>query len=160
MNALMRRRDFLRTAAAALPAVGLAAAGCSTAEAQTGHVVVHKEATCGCCSIWMQHLQAAGFTTEAFDYDDLSALKAQHGIAPQLQACHTAIVDLYIVEGHVQARDIQRLLRERPAARGLAVPGMPLGTPGMGMEQGVPMARHDVYLLTEAGPVIYASYGA
>jgi hypothetical protein len=156
----MRRRDFILATATALPALGLAAAGCSTAEAQTGHVVVHKEATCGCCGIWMQHLQAAGFTTEAFDYDDLSAIKAQYGIAPALQACHTAIIDGYIIEGHVQVGDIQRLLRERPAGRGLATPGMPLGTPGMGMEQGVPMARHNVYLLTESGPIVYASYGA
>ena len=155
----MCRRDFLRTTAAALPALGLAAAGCSTTEAQTGHVVVHKEATCGCCGIWMQHLQTSGFTTEAFNYDDLAAIKAQHGIVARMQACHTALVDGYIVEGHVQAHDIQRLLRERPVARGLAVPGMPLGTPGMGMEQGVPMARHDVCLLTDSEPVVYASYG-
>jgi hypothetical protein len=101
----------------------------------------------------------AGFTTEAFNYEELSAVKAQYGIVPRLQACHTAVVDDYVIEGHVQARDIQRLLRERPNARGLAVPGMPLGTPGMGMEQGVPIARHDVYLLTDAGPVVYASYG-
>jgi len=158
MHSPMRRRDFLRATAAVLPAAALAA--CARAEAQTAHVVVHKEATCGCCGIWMQHLRANGFTTEAFDYDDLAPLKAEYGIPPNLQACHTALVDGYLVEGHVQAHDIQRLLRERPAARGLAVPGMPLGTPGMGMEQGVPMARHDVYLLTDAGPVVYASYGA
>jgi hypothetical protein len=144
----------------ALPALGLAATACTQAAAQTGHVVVHKEATCGCCAIWIQHLQTAGFTTEAIDYDDLSAFKAQQGVPLDLRACHTAIVGGYLVEGHVQARDLQRLLGERPAARGLAVPGMPLGTPGMGMEQGLPMARHDVYLLTSEGPIVYASYGA
>ena len=158
MRVQMHRREFLRAAAAALPAIGLAS--CSVAEAQTGHVVVHKEATCGCCGIWMEHLHAAGFTTEAFDHADIAAVKAQHGIPSQLQACHTALVDGYLIEGHVQAQDIQRLLRERPEARGLAVPGMPVGTPGMGMEQGIPMARHDVYLLTADGPVVYASYGA
>jgi hypothetical protein len=153
----MRRREFLRTVATAVPALGLAA--CSTAGAQTRHVVVHKEATCGCCGIWMEHLHAAGFTTEAFDHSDIAAVKVEHGIEPRLQGCHTALVDGYVIEGHVQAQDIQRLLRERPDARGLAVPGMPIGTPGMGMEQGVPMARHDVYLLTAGGPVVYASYG-
>ncbi len=107
----------------------------------------------------MQHLEAAGFTTEGFDHDDLPALKARYGIPVNLQACHTAIVDGYLIEGHVQAQDIRRLLRERPDARGLAVPGMPMGTPGMGMEQGIPMARHNVYLLTADEPTIYASYG-
>ncbi len=157
MRSTMPRREFLRAAVAALPVTGLTA--CARAGAQTTHVVVHKEATCDCCNIWMDHLRAAGFTTEAYNYDDLAPLKAQHGIPRNLQACHTAIVDGYIVEGHVQAQDIRRLLRERPAASGLSVPGMPLGTPGMGMEQGVPMARHDVYLLTDTGPVVYASYG-
>lgn len=155
----MRRRDFLRVTASLLPALGLTATSSSMAKTQAGHVVIHKETTCGCCGIWMQHLRMAGFTTEAFNYEELSAVKAQYGIVPRLQACHTAVVDDYVIEGHVQARDIQRLLRERPNARGLAVPGMPLGTPGMGMEQGVPIARHDVYLLTDAGPVVYASYG-
>ena len=153
----MCRREFLRITASALPALGWAA--CAT-PAAAGIVTVHKEATCGCCGVWIAHLNAAGFTTEVFDHADLTAIKAEHGIPPQLQACHTALVDGYVIEGHVQAQDVQRLLRERPAARGLAVPGMPMGTPGMGMEQGVPMARHDVYLLTADGPVVWASYPA
>jgi hypothetical protein len=114
----MHRREFLRATAVALPGLGLA--GCA-ATAEAGIVTVHKEITCGCCGVWIEHLHAAGFTTEVFDHDDLTALKAEHGIPPALQACHTALVGGYLIEGHVQAQDIQRLLRERPDARGLAV---------------------------------------
>ena len=94
-------------------------------------VEVYKTPACGCCKKWISHLEAAGFEVEATDLPDLSAVKRQHEIPRGLTACHTAVVDGYVIEGHVPAADVQRLLEERPEIRGLAVPGMPRGSPGM-----------------------------
>lgn len=98
-------------------------------------VSVVKSPTCGCCGAWVEHMQAAGFRTEVHDVgsDQLDAFKREAGVAPEHASCHTAIVDGYFVEGHVPAEDVKRLLAERPEARGLAVPGMPAGSPGMEM---------------------------
>ena len=93
-------------------------------------VQVWKSPTCGCCSDWIEHLRANGFRTEVHDEGNV-AMRARMGIAAEYGSCHTAVVGGYAVEGHVPARDIQRLLAERPAAIGLAVPGMPIGSPGM-----------------------------
>ena len=94
-------------------------------------VTVYKSPTCGCCSQWAEHLEASGFDVEAVDVSNLSEIKALNGITRNLASCHTAIVDGYVIEGHVPAADIQRLLEERPEIAGLAVPGMPIGSPGM-----------------------------
>ena len=95
---------------------------------------------------------------ETQNLDDLSAIKAEHGIAPQMQSCHTAVVDGYVVEGHVPASDIQRLLTERPDVAGLAVPGMPIGSPGMEVP-GRAADPFDVLAFTESGEVeVFASY--
>lgn len=100
--------------------------------AQRGTTIeVYKTATCGCCALWVKHLQAAGFTTRVTDMDDLTEVKKKHGVPAKATSCHTGVVDGYAVEGHVPASDIRRLLKERPAVAGLAVPGMPLGSPGM-----------------------------
>lgn len=103
-------------------------------------MTVYKSATCGCCTSWIEHLQQNGFSVEAQNVDDLAAIKGRHGVSPDLASCHTAVIDGYVIEGHVPADDIKRLLSERPAVEGLAVPGMPLGSPGM--EQG---PRKDPY---------------
>ena len=84
-----------------------------------------------CCSRWIAHLEANGFKVNAHDLADLTQVKLEHGIRRELTACHTALVDGYVIEGHVPAEDIQRLLQERPDVVGLAVPGMPMGSPGM-----------------------------
>src|SRR5690606_29767504 len=107
-------------------------------------VVVYKHASCGCCGVWIEHLRAAGFAVESRDVEDMAAVKQAAGVPPALASCHTARVDGYFIEGHVPAGDITRLLRERPRARGLAVPGMPLGSPGMEHPDGIvqPYAVH------------------
>ena len=102
---------------------------CTRADAS--HVEVYKSATCRCCSKWIDHLRAAGFLVKATDMTDMKAVKAQQGVPPALASCHTAVVDGYVVEGHVPADVIHRLLRERPPIKGLAVPGMSIGSPGL-----------------------------
>ena len=94
---------------------------------------VFKSPTCGCCSVWVEHVRAAGFTVRVTDLgnDALDALKAKHGVPRVAQSCHTALVGGYVVEGHVPAADIQRLLKEKPQVAGIAVGGMPIGSPGM-----------------------------
>jgi len=114
---------------------------CVHAAAGAAEISVYKSATCGCCSKWVRHLEANGFTVKAYDVDDVYSYKDRHGVPQRLQACHTAVVEGYVIEGHVPAADIQRLLQERPSIKGLAVPGMPAGSPGM--EGGVP-ERYEV----------------
>src|SRR6188508_227244 len=92
---------------------------------------VYKSATCGCCAKWVDHLRAHGFTVTSTDMDDMDAVKTKYKVPPEAQSCHTAIVDGYVIEGHVPASDIQRLLKERPKVVGVAAPGMPAGSPGM-----------------------------
>jgi hypothetical protein len=94
-------------------------------------VLVHKSPTCGCCNGWVEHLRHAGFMVTVDERDDLSALKQQLGIPADKASCHTAEVDGLVIEGHVPAADIKRLLAERGDARGLVLPGMPVGSPGM-----------------------------
>lgn len=97
---------------------------------------VHKTATCGCCSVWIEHVRDAGFRVEAVDVEDLGPVKARLGVPYAKGSCHTAEIGGYLVEGHVPVEDIRRLLAERPDARGLVLPGMPLGSPGMEMPDG------------------------
>lgn len=99
--------------------------------ANATEVTVYKSPTCGCCEKWIDHLEDNGFDVVSKDVRDLSAVKAAYAVAPRLASCHTALVDGYVVEGHVPAVDIKRLLAERPPVKGLAVPGMPMGSPGM-----------------------------
>ena len=99
-------------------------------------MTVYKSASCGCCSLWVAHLEAAGFDVQTHDRNDMSELKDRLGVPGRLRSCHTAKVGRYVIEGHVPAADIQRLLETRPDVAGLAVPGMPMGSPGM--EGGAP----------------------
>ncbi|MBJ18431.1 MAG: hypothetical protein CL933_03305 [Deltaproteobacteria bacterium] len=104
----------------------------SSATADTAQTIqVYKTPTCGCCGQWIDHLREAGFEVEATDMPDLTAFKAMNGVPKRLTSCHTAMVEGYVIEGHVPAADITRLLTERPKIAGLAVPGMPMGSPGM-----------------------------
>ena len=106
-------------------------------------VTVHRDPGCGCCSGWVEHLETSGYATKVIDTTDLAAVKRQLGVPADLAACHTAEVAGYVLEGHVPAAAIERLLSERPQAHGLAVPGMPVGSPGM--EGGTP-EPYDVVL--------------
>ena len=94
-------------------------------------VTVYKSPTCGCCTAWVDHMRASGFRVVAIDTNDVDTVKRRHGVAEEHGSCHTAVVGAYVLEGHVPAADVRRLLAERPAIAGLAVPGMPAGSPGM-----------------------------
>lgn len=94
-------------------------------------IEVHSDPNCGCCGAWVAHLEEEGFTVNHQRHHDMRTIKVTQRVPPELASCHTAIVDGYVIEGHVPASDIQRLLVEKPAVTGLAVPGMPHGSPGM-----------------------------
>ena len=121
-------RRFAITAAAVLLLTGSVGV---TAQGQSTTVEVYKSPTCGCCSKWVDHLRNHGFAVRAINTDKIDELKTSRGVPRQVRSCHTALVGGYVVEGHVPAADVQRLLKERPAIVGIAVPGMPIGSPGM-----------------------------
>ena len=102
-----------------------------TRTTQTEEVVVYKSPWCGCCEGWVDHMRASGFEVTVREQEDLTAIKRMAGVPDELQSCHTAFVGGYAIEGHVPAGVIDKLLAERPLVRGLAVPGMPIGSPGM-----------------------------
>ncbi len=113
-------------------AAGLAALAYGAAvHAAEPEITVYKSPTCECCTKWVDHLQENGLEVKSVDVRDLNRVKAMAGVSPELASCHTAMVDGYVIEGHVPADDIKRLLTERPEVRGLTVPGMPHGSPGM-----------------------------
>lgn len=147
----MQRRTLLQ---AALAALLLPAA----AQAATPVIEVYKSASCGCCHLWVDHLRANGFTVNAHDVANPSDYREKFGIPTALGSCHTGIVAGYAIEGHVPAQEIKRLLVERPKARGLAVPGMTLGSPGM---EGPRSDPYDVLLVeTDGRHKVYRHYGA
>lgn len=112
-------------------------------------ITVYKSATCGCCSKWVEHLKANGFKVTAHDVQSLDSVKRNYGVPQRLGSCHTAVIDGYVIEGHVPADSIKRLLAERPKVKGLAVPGMPIGSPGM--EQGSQRQPYEVVAFREDG---------
>lgn len=121
-------------------------------------VQVYKSPTCGCCALWVKHLEQAGFTTRVTETEDVAKIKAQRGVPARAQSCHTAVVDGYVIEGHVPAADVQRLLKERPAVVGLAVPGMPIGSPGMEVP-GQRAQPYDVVAFDKQGQMkVFASH--
>ena len=128
-------------------------------EAALPLVVVHKSPTCGCCESWITHMKAAGFPVGVKDVDNLDAIKTKVGVAYGKGSCHTAEVGGYFVEGHVPATDVKRLLAERPQAKGLTVPGMPAGSPGMEVE-GSSQAYQVIGLTKEGTDVVVAKYPA
>jgi len=94
-------------------------------------VEVFKSPTCGCCAMWVEHMRTNGFNVRVTDLANLAAIKKSRGVPEQVQSCHTAVVNGYVVEGHVPAADVHRMLKEKPAIAGIAVGGMPVGSPGM-----------------------------
>jgi hypothetical protein len=121
-------------------------------------VVVHKTESCGCCKVWVEHMQTHGFPVKVQNTDNLAPIKERVGLPYGLGSCHTAEVGGYFIEGHVPAADVQRLLTEKPKAKGLAVPGMPVGSPGM--EMGDRVDPYEVLLVHEDGSTsVYAKYG-
>jgi len=138
-------RSAFLTAAAAFGAVLFNLPAFAQQKAPT--VMVFKTATCGCCSKWVDHMKAAGFEMKVQDVEDIAAVKARLGVAPEISSCHTSQVGGYVIEGHVPASAVQRLLKERPKVTGLAVPGMPMGSPGME----VPSGQKDAYTVVTFG---------
>ena len=122
-------------------------------------MVVHKSASCGCCAAWVQHMQGAGFQVEVRNSDNLNPVKQRVGVPLGQGSCHTAEVGGYFVEGHVPAADVKRLLAEKPDAKGLVLPGMPAGSPGMELPDG----RVDAYTVDlvkrDGSTVSFAQHG-
>lgn len=148
----MNRRTFILASFGAAFLVG-------PARARPNQIEVFKTPTCGCCSAWAEHMVRAGFAvpTRDVDQETLWSLKKRAGISPELSACHTAFIEGYFIEGHVPAKDVQRLLSERPDALGLTVPGMPIGSPGM--EMGNQRDAYDTLLvLRDGSTVVFESH--
>lgn len=146
-NVLSRREALATITAAALapPALG----------ETRPHVVVHKDANCACCSAWARHIEQAGFPVRIVATSGLPAIKQKHGVPIDLASCHTAEMDGYVLEGHVPVAAIVRLLAERPEATGLAVPGMPIGSPGM---EGGPPEIYEVMLFDKKARRSFGRY--
>ena len=128
------------------------------AKARAAQPVFYRSPGCGCCHVWTERMAEAGMPVTLEDSGELSALSARLGIPPGLEGCHVGEINGYVISGHVPPADIKRLLAGKPDARGLLVPGMPVGSPGM--EMGDRVERYDVLLLAEDGSTaVFATYG-
>jgi hypothetical protein len=149
----MKRRFALSPLAALALPLGLPV----LAAPQLPEVHVFKSPYCGCCGAWVDHLKSADFAVKVTDVDDTTAARKRLGMPDGFGNCHTATVGDYVLEGHVPAKEVRRMLAEKPMAVGLAVPGMPPGSPGM--EVGARKDPYDVFLIAKGGqPVVYAHY--
>lgn len=129
------------------------------ARAAATNIHVYKNASCGCCTAWVEHLKTAGFAVDVTETDDTAGVRKRYGMPERLASCHTGVVDGYAIEGHVPAADIKRLLAQKPQAVGLAVPGMPVGSPGM--EYGDRKDPYKVLLVDRRGrETVFARYPA
>ena len=131
----------------------------SPAWASAPQLVVHKTPTCGCCTDWVRHMQTAGFTVRVVEHEDLTPVRTRLRAPDAVASCHIAEVGGYFVEGHVPTADVTRLLPERPRARGIGVPGMPGGSPGMERPDGR-VQSYRTLLVDRAGAVsVWAEHG-
>lgn len=120
-------------------------------------IEVYKSPTCGCCGDWVTHLEENGFTVDVTDTNNMNQIKMDAGLSPQLASCHTAFIDGYVIEGHVPAADIRKLVETTPMAHGLSVPGMPMGSPGMDI--GDRQDHYEVLLFNKAGQTrVFSEY--
>jgi hypothetical protein len=136
---------------------GLLVSG-ATFSAQQPLVEVYKTPTCGCCSKWVEHMRASGFTVRTTNMDSTAPVQNRHGVPPEVRSCHTAVVDGYVVEGHVPVAEVKRLLKERPRITGIAVPGMPAGSPGMEMDGVAPQPYYVVTFDKNVDIQVFAKY--
>lgn len=153
------RNLVFSTSVVALAGLGVAAYAQTKPVSARPSAVVYKTSSCGCCSLWVEHLKANGFQVETKDVsaDEVRAVSKAAGLKDEGTSCHTAKIGNYIVEGHVPASDIQKMLKEQPAIAGLAAPGMPMGSPGM--EQGGAKDAYDVIAFTKDGKsTVYAKH--
>ena len=157
------RRKFVQTSLSLFAIAALAYPQIGTAGIQPDTVTVWKTPSCGCCKDWVIHLRKEGFNVVTNDVNDTAPIRQKLGLPAKDGSCHTAHVSGYVIEGHVPASEVKRLLREKPVAIGLAVPGMPVGSPGMEMPGEMQGARDafDVVLVTRDGSSrVYQSYAA
>ena len=147
----MKEMDFQLTRRTLLASLTVITAFPALAESDINVLRIFKSPTCGCCSAWAEHMRHAGFDVHVkdVDHDTLQAIKVSLSIPPRYMSCHTAQTGSYFVEGHVPADDVKRLLQNRPVGLGLAVPGMPIGSPGM--EMGDRVDPYDVLLISSSG---------
>ena len=141
-------KTFVQRFSGALVAAMAITGAALTAQTEKPTVLVYKTPTCGCCTKWVEHLQANGFKVETQHRDDLTAIRQQHKVPLAVTSCHTALVGSYVVEGHVPAADVKKLLAEKPAVKGIGVRGMPTGSPGM---EGPNPQRYDTLAFTADG---------
>jgi hypothetical protein len=135
---------------AAMVALGVTIGHGQTATSSSARsATVYKQVGCGCCSIWAEHLRKAGFKVSSMEVSDLDRVKTAYGVPRAVQTCHTALIDGYVVEGHVPLDAIQKLLKERPKIAGIGVGGMPIGSPGM--ESGSRKDAYDVLAFDREG---------
>ena len=148
------------TAPTNAPSITTSNAGASPVEPRRWPtMVVHKSESCGCCKLWVQHMKHAGFNLDVRNVDNLGPIKDSVGIPAGKGSCHTALIDRYFIEGHVPAEDVVKLLSEHPDAKGLTVPGMPAGSPGMESPSGK-IEPYDVLLVANDGTTsVYAHHG-
>lgn len=134
--------------------------GCAqSADPVLPEVIVHKSASCGCCKVWAQHLRSAGFPVTVQNTEDVSPVKQRLGVSPRMASCHTAEIDGYFIEGHVPIEDINRLLRERPKAKGITVPGMPAGSPGMETPSGEVQPYSALLVADDGSTSVFSRHG-
>lgn len=151
---VVSRRKWIGLAVAGIAGViavptAMRAFGSPNGDGARPHLTVYKSPTCGCCGKWIEHVKAAGFTVTVEDTPDVSVVKNRHRVPRALWSCHTTVVGAYAIEGHVPADLIERLVAEHPAIAGIAVPGMPQGSPGM--EQGMGKETYSVLTFTRDG---------
>ena len=127
----MDRREFVKVSLGAGVVMAAAPSLLSVLRAPV-KMTVYKSPTCGCCTEWVKYMKAEGFAVNVVDMDDLSSIKKTSGVPAKLESCHTALVGAYVIEGHVPADLVRKVVAEKPAIVGLAVPGMPVDAPGMG----------------------------
>lgn len=153
MTASFSRRTLLLVGAGAA-----ATAACAQTARPSSDLVVYKSPTCGCCGAWVEHMTGAGFQVQTTEVADPGVVRRARGVPGPLAACHTAVIGGYVLEGHVPAEDVRRLLAERPDALGLAVPAMPLGSPGMEMPDGRREAYETLLILKGGGTRVFARH--
>ncbi len=129
------------------------AMGTAARAAEKLHITLYKTATCGCCKVYAAHMKALSYPMTVIDSPDLPAVKRRLGVEPRLESCHTMTVGKYVVEGHVPEASVARLLAEKPSIKGIALPGMPLGTPGMA---GPKEAPYVVEVIGTKKPTVFA----
>ena len=140
---MIDRRTMIGLVLAAIPA-----AACAR-PAKAAELNIYKSPACGCCGAWVDHVKASGIKAVVHEMEDVTPMAMKLGVPDELRSCHTAAISGYFIEGHVPAADIRKLLAERPKARGIAVPGMPIGSPGM--EQGDRRHAYDTRLVMHDG---------